>query len=600
MRVPVPPSRRVRPGRALGASLVLSAVPLTAALVFAVVLLAAAPAGAEEVFVDRAAESGLDFVHFNGMSGELYFVEMMGQGAALFDYDQDGDLDAYLVQGTMLGGKPISAATFPPKHPPPLVDRLYRNDLEVKPDGTRVLKFTDVTEESGLRSDGYGMGVTVGDYDNDGWPDLYVTNWGSNRLYRNDGDGTFTDVTEQTGTDDVRWSVPAVFFDYDKDGWLDLFVGNYVDYRIANDVTCTMVSGAPDYCAPSAYKPVPDRLFHNLGGKPGAVKFEDVTAKVGMSKEVEPALGATVADFDGDGWVDLYVANDGRPNMLWRNQGDGTFQDEALIGGCAVNQDGQPEASMGVVAADFDGDGADDLFMTHIERETNTFYKNDGTGLFDDLSQESGLGAASFKYTGFGTALIDYDNDGWQDLFIADGAVLLLEEEVRAGDPYPIKQRNILFHNLGGARFKEVSESAGKVFDLVEASRGVAMGDVDNDGDSDLLVVNSAGPARLLINQVGQDRPWVGLRLVDSGGHRDVLGAKVAVLRKGMPTLWRRSRVDGSYASANDPRVLFGLGDAPTVEAVRVVWPDGGTEEFSDVPVGEYSTLREGAGRKVP
>jgi len=567
----------------------------------------AKPAQAKEIFVDRAVEIGIDFVHFNGMSGELYFVEMTGQGGALFDYDNDGDLDAYLLQGHMLGDKPIETATFPPRHPLPLVDRLYRNDLEIKPDGTRVLKFTDVTDETGLDATGYGMGVAAGDFDNDGWVDLYVTNFGSNRLYRNDGDGTFTDVTEKSGTDDPRWSVPAVFFDYDGDGFLDLYEGNYVDYRIATDKTCTMGAGAPDYCGPQSYSPASDRLFHNRGAASGGPLFEEVTSEVGFDTEFGAALGATAADFDGDGRTDLYVANDGLPNQLWLNRkvdgqkgaGQVRFENAALLGGCAVNEDGKPEASMGVVAGDFNGDGSEDLFMTHIDRETNTLFLNDGTGLFEDQSQESGLGMSSWQYTGFGTALIDYDNDGWLDLYIANGAVVLIEEQMRADEPYALKQKNLLFHNRGGARFEDVSAGAGKVFDLLEVSRGVAIGDVDNDGDVDLLVTNNAGPARLLVNQVGQDRPWLGLRLLGKDVARDMLGAKVGLFRKGAPTLWRRVRTDGSYASASDPRVLFGLGDDPDVEKVRVEWPGGLVEEWRDLPLREYTTLRQGSGAPV-
>lgn len=580
----------------------------------AVALLLALPlgAGAEEIFVDRAAETGLDFVHFNGMSGGLLFSEMMGQGAALFDYDADGDLDAYLVQGTMIGeGKTIEDATFPPEHPVPLTDRLYRNDLEVRPDGTRVLRWTDVTEEAGLPAGDYGMGVIAGDYDNDGRIDLYVTNLGPNRMLRNlgpdeEGRVRFEDVTEQTRTGDSLWGVPAVFFDYDTDGWLDLFVGNYVEYRVATDKPCRSSAGARDYCGPSAYDSEPDRLFHNLGGEAGGVRFEDVTATAGLAEHYGSALGATAADFDGDGRIDLYVANDGMPNQLWRNtvkDGEVRFVDEALLGGCAVNQEGQPEASMGVIAEDFDADGDVDLFMTHLERETNTLYLNDGSGLFEDATQEIGLGSPSWSNTGFGLALVDYDNDGLRDLFVANGAVTLIWDQVRRGDTYALHQPNQLYHNVGkspGApRYEEVTEKAGAFFELSEVSRGVATGDVDNDGDSDLLMVNSAGPARLLINRVGQDRPWLGLRIVDAEGVRDMLGARVAVERAGAPTLWRTVRTDGSYASSSDPRLLFGLGEASKVESVRVHWPDGAVERWKDVPVGEYTTLPRGTGTTV-
>jgi hypothetical protein len=584
------------------------AVPFAVSAALAAGAPAPAPAAepAEEIFVDRAAEVGIDFVHTNGMSGELYFAEMMGQGAALFDYDNDGDLDAYLVQGAPLGeGEAAARAAAAAKHPLPLSDRLYRNDLEVRPDGSRVLRFTDVTEESGIArlALGYGMGVAAGDYDNDGWTDLYLTNLGPNQMLRNRGPGpdgvTFEDATAATGTGDPLWGVPAVFFDYDRDGWLDLFVGNYVDFRIATHKPCSSPAGALDYCSPSAFRPEPDRLFHNLGADGGGARFEDVTRRAGLHAEFGSALGAAAADFDGDGWLDLYVANDGNPNQLWLNQRDGTFENGALLGGCAVNEEGQPQASMGVVTGDLDGDGSEDLFLTHLDRETNALYLNDGAGMFEDRSQESGLGAPSWPYTGFGVALLDYDGDGWQDLFVANGAVTRIEEQVRAGEPYPLRQKNQLFRALGGGRFEETTARAGEVFALSEVSRGVAAGDVDNDGDPDVLMSNSAGPARLLIGQAGQGRPWLGLRLVGGDPPRDQLGARVALHRAGARTLWRHARTDGSYASAGDPRALFRLGDGAAVERAVVRWPSGRVEEFRDLPLGRYTTLREGSGKRL-
>ena len=549
-----------------------------------------------DVFVDRAAETGLDFVHFNGMTGDLNFAEMMGQGAALVDYDGDGDLDAYMVQGNYLDDGKKEPVIFPPKYPLPLTDRLYRNDSYLGPDGKLVVRFTDVTDRSGDLGTGYGMGVTAGDYDNDGWMDLYITNLGSNQLLHNRGDGTFEDVTAKTGTDDNRWSVPAVFFDYDRDGWLDLYVGNYVDFRTATNKPCSTPEGARDYCGPSAFNPEPDRLFHNRGDG----TFEDVTVSSKLATELGSALGATAADFDGDGWVDLYVGNDGMANQLWLNQHDGTFENGALLGGCAVNAMGQPEASMGVVTGDLDGNGTEDLFMTHLERETNTVYLNDGHGIFEDRSQQTGLGTPSWRFTGFGTALVDYDGDGLPDLFVANGAVTLLWDEVRAGDTYALHQTNSLYHNLGGGHFKEVTDQAGEFFKLSEVSRGVAMGDVDEDGDSDLLMANSAGPARLLFDQIAQDQPWLGLRLVGApggrGGVRDMLGARAILTREGAPPLYREARTCGSYASSNDPRVLFGLGKGADVESVRLDWPDGTSEEWYGLEVGRYTTLYEGTG----
>ncbi len=565
-------------------------------------------AGGGPIFVDRAAELGLDFVHFNGMSGEYYMVEVLGAGGALLDYDNDGDLDVYLVQGAMLGpGKTLGDALFPPRHPPPLTDRLYRNDLEVAPDGTRVLRFTDVTAEAGLAALGYGMGVATGDYDNDGWTDLYLTHFGPNQLWRNRGDGTFEEVTAETGTGDDRWSVPAAFVDYDRDGWLDLFVGNYVAFDYARLPICRDLTGAQDYCGPAVFTPEPDRLFRNRGrGADGRVTFEDATAAAGLTAGFGPALGVVAADFDGDRWPDLYVANDAKPNNLWRNRGAGadrrvTFTDEALLAGCAVNAAGRAEGSMGVDAGDFDGDGDLDLFMTHLVKETNTLYLNDGRGNFDDRTADSGLGPPSLAYTAFGTAWFDYDNDGWLDLLAVNGAVTRIEGLVRQRDPYPLHQPNQLFHNLGSeggrVRFAEVTAEAGEVFRLSEVSRGAAFGDLDNDGDLDVLVTNNNGPARLLLNQVGAQRPWLGVRLLVGDPPRDAPGASAALLSSGRPPLWRRVRQDGSYASANDPRILFGLGDGRSVAGVRVVWPDGSEEDFDQVAPGRYTALRQGTGR---
>ena len=553
----------------------------------------AAGSGVGEIFTDEAAASGLDFVHFNGMSGELYIGEMMQPGGALFDYDNDGDLDAYLIQGTMLNKeKTLEDAIFPPVGPLPPRDRLFRNDLVVHADGTRTLRFTDVTDESGIDSRGYGYGVATGDYDNDGWVDLYVTNLGPNQMFRNRGDGTFEEVTDRAGTGDRRWSVAAAFLDYDRDGWLDLYVGNYIDFHVTNHNDCYAGAGYIDYCGPKAYNPEPDRLFRNRGDG----TFDDATRRAGFGSTVGAGLGAIPADFNLDGWIDLYVANDGMRNRLWLNQGDGSFVDDALLAGCAVNADGSPEGSMGVDAADLDNDGDEDLIMTHISDETNTLYVNDGHGLFEDTTVPIGLATPSKGFTGFGTGWFDYDNDGWLDLIVVNGAVVFVEELLHARDPFPLHQRNQLFRNVGEGRFEDVTDSAGAVFELSEVTRGAAFGDVDNDGDPDVLIVNNNGPARLLINHVGHDRPWIGLRLVGEDGKRDMLGAWVGVFPEGRPALWRRVRTAGSYASASDPRLLIGLGDVKKIRRVTVDWPDGRRESWGTVPVNQYSTLRQGTG----
>ncbi|MEE8524393.1 MAG: CRTAC1 family protein, partial [Thermoanaerobaculia bacterium] len=450
-------------------------------------------------------------------------------------------------------------------------------------------------------------GVATGDYDNDGWMDLYVTNFGPNQLWRNNGPGaggtvTFSDVTREAGVGEVRWSIPAIFVDYDRDGWLDLFVGNYVEFTIESHRPCFTMAGAPDYCGPHAYKPESDRLLRNVGrGASGKVTFEDVTSRSGILGDYGSALGVTAADFDGNGWPDLYVGNDGMPNQMWVNLGGGRFRNDALLAGTGVNHMGRAEASMGVTVADFDADGDEDIFVTHLIRETNTLYLNDGSGLFEDWGNDVGLGAPSWPYTGFGTVWFDYDNDGWLDLLIANGEVKVIPELEARGDAHPLHQPNQLFKNLGagkdgGVRFAEVTADAGPALALSEVSRGVAVGDVDNDGDVDVLLVNNNGPARLLINHVGQNSHWVGLRL--AGGDatpRDMLGARAGVFRAGCPTLWRRVSTGGSFLSASDPRLLIGLGDAPAIERVVVEWPDGTSEQWQ-VEADRYTVLRRGSG----
>ena len=562
-----------------------------------------APAGTEapaaaprepavEWFVDRAAETGLDFVHFNGMSGRFYQPEMMGPGAALFDYDNDGDLDVYLAQGELLGAGP-PLLPLPEGQPPG--DRLYRNDLRVRPDGTRTLRFTDVTERSGMSPGGYGMGVAAGDYDNDGWTDLYLTRFGRNRMLRNRGDGTFADVSAETGVDEPSWGVPASFLDFDRDGWLDLFVGNYLNYTLDTHTQCYNRSGPPDYCPPEVSPPAPSRLYRNRGDG----TFADVTAAAGLAREFGPALGAAAADYDDDGWIDLFVANDQQENQLWTNLGGGGFRNLALLRGVALGAAGDAKADMGVDAGDFDNDGDEDLFITELAGQGSTLYVNGGDGLFEDLSAAYGIRAASLPYTGFGAGWIDVDNDGWLDVVAVNGSVTQRLEALGPDNPFPLDQRNQVFRNLAGQRFEDVTDRAGAPFARSAVSRGAAFGDVDNDGDTDVLVANAAGRVELLINQAGHRRAWIGLRLVGGGdAPRDQLGARVEVAGSDGVTRRRRARADGSYASAHDPRVLIGLGDeeAETL-AVQVTWPDGRTETWDAAPVGRYSTLAQGEGR---
>ncbi|TMH74166.1 MAG: CRTAC1 family protein [Betaproteobacteria bacterium] len=544
---------------------------------------------AQELFVDATESSGIRFQHFNGRNGEFYYPEIIGSGVAVFDYNNDGKLDILVMQGAALG--PGSNARAPQQS---CTARLYRNDLVVNPDGTRTLKYTDVTEASGLCSHGYGMGVAIGDYNNDGCADVFITHFGApNQLFRNNCDGTFTDVTRQAGVaGNGHWGSSATFVDYDRDGLLDLYVANYVDYRIEDNRKCYASTSARDYCAPSAYKPVPGVLYHNRGDG----TFEDVSVKSGITRAYGAGLGVMAVDLDGDGWPDIYVANDGNPNQLWINQKNGTFKNEADIRGCAVNADGVAEAGMGVDIADFDGNGTEDIFLTHLTREKSTLFVNRGAGYFEDRSVETGVAAPSIPFTGFGTVFFDYDNDGWLDIVAVNGAVHLIEELKTPQDPYPLQQRKQLFHNLGNGHFEETTTSAGAVFQLVEVGRGLAAGDLDNDGSTDLVVSNNNGSLRVILNRMGSAKPWLGLRLLV--GKRDAYGATVEIRRQGAPTLRRRVRADGSYLSANDPRILVGLGDTAQIQSLTVHWPDGRSEAFPVPPLRQYTTLVQSAGLK--
>jgi hypothetical protein len=537
------------------------------------------------LFRDGASESGLNFVHFTGATERFFLPESVGAGAALLDYDGDGDLDVYLLQGIRLDPDPQARILFPLPSTHPHGHRLMRNRLV--PDGD--LHFSDVSTEAGVDFLGYGMGVAVGDYDNDGDPDLYVTHFGSNLLLRNEGDGQFEDVTSAMSADDPRWSTSATFFDYDLDGDLDLFVTNYVDFNLKNHRRCNdPVSGRHDYCGPSSYRPQPDRLMRNDGDT-----FTDVTAAAGLTSAYGPGLGVVAADFNGDGWPDLYVANDGKANQLWMNRGDGLFVEDALMAGAALNQAGAAEASMGVTAGDMDGDGDEDLFLTHLDGETNTLYLNRGDGSFDDATNGRGLSGASLSYTGFGTRWVDWDNDGDLDLFIANGAVTV--DPRRKDDPYPYGQPNQLYRNEAG-HFTHVSSDGGEDLALPLVSRGTAFGDIDNDGDIDILVSNNNGPVQLLLNRGVPGQHWLRLRLVGTLSNRDGTGARVALLRPGRPPVWRRVHSDGSYLSASETCVHFGLGADNTFEGVGVVWPNGRRELWRSLPINAQSELKEGSG----
>lgn len=548
---------------------------------------AVAPRAGEGIFADVTAASGVTFRHYNGMTGSFLYPEIIGSGAGLFDADNDGDLDLFFVQGAALrpGDDPRNTLVPWTGDGAPTA-RLFRNDLPKS--GRARPAFVDVTAASGITARGYGMGVATGDINNDGWTDLYITNLGANQLWVNRGDGTFIDHTVKSGTGDSRFSTSASFVDYDRDGWLDLFVTNYVTLDLAKPPACYATTSARDYCGPKAFPPAPPVLYRNNGNG----TFRDVSASSGVAAKFGHGLGVVTDDFDGDGWMDIYVANDGDENQLWMNRRDGTFRNDALLSGTALNRDGQAEAGMGVDSGDFNGDGRPDIFLTHLMEETNTLYVNLGAGLFEDRTREAGLGLG-YRYTGFGTLWFDYDNDGWLDLLSANGSVRHLRSASQS-DPYPLGQPNQLFRNTGTGTFTDESARAGATFLLPEVSRGAAFGDLDNDGDTDVVITNSNGPARVLLNTVGERAGWVGLRLAGRTSPRDMLGARVEVATSDGRTLLRRVHSDGGYLSAHDPRLLVGLGTARVTE-VRVRWPSGAVERWPGVPAGRYVTLREGA-----
>jgi enediyne biosynthesis protein E4 len=546
----------------------------------------------EPLFREISEEVGLKFHHFTGATGEYYMPEIMGAGAALFDYDNDGDLDVYLIQGTVFDPtQDPRASKFPPPAGSKPGNRLFRNLLSE----TGKLQFVDVTEKAGVGHIGYGMGVAVGDYDNDGFQDLYVTNFGHNVLYHNNGNGTFTDVTAKAGVDDPRWSTSAAWVDFDRDGRLDLFVANYLDFNIKGNKRCTASTGERDYCTPKMYPPVPARLFRNLGDG----TFQDVTEAAGIGAAVGPGLGVATDDFNGDGWPDIYVANDGAAAHLWINQRNRTFKETSLLSGAAYNAEGTSQAGMGVAAGDFDNDGDDDIVKTNLTKEGCNLYVNDGRGNFYDAAAELGLLLPTFPYTGFGTGWLDYDNDGRLDLFVANGAVNRME--ALRGTSYPFNQPNQLFHNEGeGNKFREMTAAAGPAFALSEVSRGAAFGDINNDGAIDVLVANNNGPARLLLNQTHSlnRNHWLLVRLEATDGNRFGIGAKIEIHRRGQK-LVRRAHTDSSYLSANDVRVHFGLGGDALIESLIVYWPNGSAEAWDKIQADQIVTIRQGTGRSI-
>ena len=528
------------------------------------------PAGGAAWFEEIGTRAGITFLHTSGHATKHLLPEIMGGGAALFDLDNDGFLDLYLVQSGVLPAEHDGSSA-------PSGNRLYRN----RGDGT----FEDVTERSGASVSGYGMGVAAGDFDNDGFTDLYVTNFGHNVLLRNDH-GHLVDVTAKAGVASEGWSTSAAFVDYDGDGALDLFVTHYLNWRPSAEVECFSLTGVPDYCSPASYDlPSASTLYHNNGDG----TFTDVSARAGIRAAVGNGLGVVAGDFDGDGRVDVFVANDRTPNQLWLNQGGGRFTESALAMGCALDQDGTAKSGMGVDAVDVDDDGDLDLLVVNLDGESDSFFRNRGRFFADD-TVSVGLRTASRPFTRFGAAFVDFDNDGYLDLFEANGRVGL--QSVRySSDPYA--EPSLLFRGFAGPRFEEVTPRGGTAQPLVATSRAAAFGDIDNDGGIDIVVVNRDSRPYVLHNVVKPRGHWILLRVLDEHG-RDALGAQVT-MRVGSRSIRRDVRAAYSYLASNDPRVHVGLGQEAAVRDVTVRWPDGTRESFGDVPADRISTIRRGA-----
>ena len=535
------------------------------------------PAGGSRApwFTNVVSGSGLIFQHHSGATGRYWLPEMETGGVGLIDYDGDGLLDVFCMSGGSLD----------PAHPAAPGHRLYRN--------LGNWQFTDVTEAAGLVCpDGYGMGCAVGDYDGDGRPDLYVTQLGSNHLYHNRGDGTFEDVTQAAGVAVHSWSTSAAFVDYDGDGRLDLVVVNYVKWSPELEMECFSAGGRRDYCSPKNYHaPAPSTLFHNRGNG----TFEDVTAAAGLDHAYGNGFGIATGDFDHDGRIDFFIANDATPNQLWLNQGNGRFIDDAPLRGCALNSMGVPRAGMGVVAVDLLQRGWLDLFVTHLTGEGNGLFLNQKTAFLDSVTPDGPM-AGSLSFTGFGTAIADFDNDGEQDVYVANGRVRLGSSTWSPQDPYA--EPNTLQRGLGAGRFETVEPAGGTAEPLVATSRGVAVGDLDNDGTLDLVVVNRDGPVHLLRNVAGAGHRGMIFQLAGRDG-RDVRNA-ILRFESGGRIQWRQHQPNQGYCSSNDPRVHFGIGPAAGGGHLWVRWSDGTEEDFGTFAAGRPHSIKAGTGRPAP
>ncbi len=551
-----------------------SAVLVSCLAVFTSVALATARSIENDVkevqFTDVTQQLGITWSHVNGATDEKYLIETMGGGGAFLDYNRDGRLDLFLVQS----GCHRFSVKCTAGH-----NALYRQN----PDGS----FTDVAKQAGVADSGiYGMGVSVGDYDNDGFSDIYVTGFPHNVLYHNNGDGTFTDVTAKAGVAASGWSTSAEFFDYNRDGFLDLFVGRYLDWDYNKNVFCgERRPGYRAYCHPDQFKAVSSRLFRNNGNG----TFSDVSEVSGVGKVEGKALGVVAFDFNRDGWQDLYVANDKVRNFLFRNNGDGTFTEVGLVAEVAYGGQGSPESGMGTDAADFDGDGWPDLFVTNIDYEPNNLFHNNGDESFDDVTVRTNLGSVAMLFSAFGTKFIDFDNDGNMDIVVLNGHVLDNIQLFREGVAYA--ERPFLLQNVGG-KFQEVGAAHGKAFTKAYVGRALATGDFNNDGAIDMLWVTNGGPPVLLRNDGGNRNSWIGFQLKGTASNRDAIGA-VVTLTAGNRR-WVREVVGGSsYCAAHDPRLLFGLGSIEKVDQVEIRWPSGAITPLQNVRPRQYVQVTE-------